>query len=108
MFPTQITFRNLRSSPDMGVRVRDLCEKLSHVNPRIVNCRVAIEQPAPVRRAAQVPPFVIEVRVRLPGIVDIVAPPQQSDDVDTALRKAFASVRRQLRESALGRPAVSS
>ena len=55
MFPTQITLRNLRSSPDLGVRIRDLCEKLSHVNPRIVNCRVAIEHPTPVRRMAQEP-----------------------------------------------------
>ena len=102
MFPTQITLRNLRSSPDLGVRIRDLCEKLSHVNPRIVNCRVAIEHPTPARRMAQEPtPFLIEVRVRLPGVVDVVAPLQQSQDVDAALRKAFAAVRRQLRETAL-------
>jgi len=98
MFPTQITFRNLRSSPDLGVRIRDLCEKLSHVHPRIVNCRVAIDHPLPQRKAVETP-FVVEVRVRLPGVVDICAPPQQSTDIDTGLRKAFAAVRRQLRAS---------
>jgi len=53
-------------------------------------------------------PFLIEVRVRLPGVVDVVAPLQQSEDVDAALRKAFAAMRRQLRETALvTRPGVS-
>jgi hypothetical protein len=46
-------------------------------------------------------PYLIEVRVRLPGVVDVVAPTQQSQDVDAALRKAFAAVRRQLRDPAL-------
>jgi len=93
MFPTQITLRHLRSSPAVSVRVRDLCEKLGHIHPRIQNCRVAIEH-APEH------PYSVEVRLRLPSS-EIVTPPLEDEELDVALRKAFATVRKQLREAAL-------
>ena len=108
MFPTQITLRNLRSSPDLTVRVRDLCEKLGHVHPRILMCRVAIELMAPPNRKSPsaVQPFTIELQVRLPQ-ADIVSPKLADENLDVALRKAFAAMRRQLREAILvNRPAV--
>ena len=99
MFPTQITLRNLRRSPDLTVRVRDLCEKLGHVHPRILSCRVAIEHATPS--------FLIEIQVRLPAL-EIVCPQQKDVDIDAALRRAFSATRRQLREAVLvDRPALA-
>ena len=98
MFPTQITLRNLRSSEELSGRVRDLCEKLGHLHPRILNCRVAIELPL-ARRRAPPPPYLVDVQVRLPGREIGLEPPQADAELDAALRKAFVLVRRQLREA---------
>ena len=109
MFPTQITLRNLRPSPDLNVRVRDLCEKLGHVHPRILNCRVAIELThAADGRSRVVPqPYTVEVRLRIPT-TEIVTPYLEDEELDAALKKAFAAIRRQLREAVLvDRPAVA-
>ena len=95
VFPTQITLRNLPPSPALSVRVRELSEKLTHLHPRILNCRVAIEQPRPNRRDA-IAGYVVDVQVRLPG-GDVGVDPQGDADLDAALRKAFILVRRQLR-----------
>ena len=102
MFPTQITLRNLRSSPELSVRIRDLCEKLGHLHPRILNCRVAIEQPL-VRTRRAVPSissYFVDVQVRLPDR-EIAAQPQQDAELEGAIRKAFVLVRRQLREASV-------
>jgi len=99
MFPTQITLRNLPSSPGLSIRVRDLCEKLGHIHPRILNCRVAIEQASegrPRTRLVIAPPFSVEVRLRIPSS-EIVTPQQEAEELDAALRMAFATIRRQLR-----------
>ena len=100
MFPTQITLRNLRPTPELSVRIRDLCEKLGHLHPRILNCRVAIEQPIVRTRRAVRPasPYFVDVQVRLPGR-EIAAEPQEDAELEAAIRKAFLIVRRQLREA---------
>ena len=96
MFPTQIIFHNLRK-PNFGHRVRDLCEKLGHAHPRIVNCRVAIDQAIPATKSLQAP-FSVGVEVRLRDH-DVVVPRQEDADLDVALRKAFAAARKRLREA---------
>ena len=95
MFPTQITLRNLPPSPALSGRVRELCEKLTHLHPRILNCRVAIEQPRASRRVG-VMPYYVDVQLRLPGR-EVGVDPQGDADLDAALRKAFLLVRRELR-----------
>ena len=99
MFPTQITLRNLPPSPALSVRVRELCEKLTHLHPRILNCRVAIEQPRPSRRAPAMP-YYVDVQLRLPEC-NVGVDPQGDTDLDAALRKAFLLVRRNLRAAVL-------
>jgi hypothetical protein len=100
MFPTQITLRNLRPSVELTDRIRDLCEKLGHLHPHILTCRVQIEQMLVRSRRAVPPPspYFVDVLVRLPGRM-ITAQPQQDLQLDLALRKAFVLVRRQLREA---------
>lgn len=100
MFPTQITLRNLRSSQELSGHVRDLCEKLGHLHPRILNCRVAIEQPVVRARVPTPHPYLVDVQVRIPG-QELAAGPQQDEVLDAALRKAFILVRRRLREAVM-------
>jgi len=95
MFPTQITLRNLRPSPTLSVRVRELSEKLTHLHPRILNCRVAIEQPRPTRQAP-VTGYFVDVHLRIPS-GELGVEPQGDYDLDAALRKAFLLIRRELR-----------
>ena len=94
MFPTQITFRNLAPSPALSLRVRELSEKLTHLHPRILNCRVAIEHPRPSVHASAA--YYVDVQLRLPGR-ELGVDPQGDTDLDAALRKAFLLVRRELR-----------
>jgi hypothetical protein len=96
MFPTQITLRNLRSSEQLSGRVRDLCEKLGHLHPRILNCRVAIELPL-ARRRAPPPPYLVDVQVRLPGR-EIGLEPQADAELDAALREAVTVEREAIRD----------
>ena len=95
MFPTQINLRNLPPSPALSGRVRELCEKLTHLHPRILNCRVAIEQPRPTRRAAMTA-YYVDVHLRIPS-GEVGMEPQADADLDAALRKAFLLIRRELR-----------
>jgi hypothetical protein len=105
VFPTQITLRNLRPSQDLSVRIRDLCEKLTHLNSRILTCRVSVEQPLARPRTA--PQFLVEVQVRLPG-QELGSEPQLDAELDAAIRKAFLLVRRQLRAASTPNLAPSS
>jgi hypothetical protein len=101
VFPTQITLRNLAPSPALSLRVRELSEKLTHLHPRILNCRVAIEHPRPSGRAAATG-YYVDVQLRLPER-EVGVDPQGDTDLDAALRKAFLLLRRQLR-AAVGAP----
>ena len=98
MFPTQITLRNMRSSPALNGRIRDLCEKLGYLHPRILTCRIAIEQAIVRTKAEDATPYSVHLQIRLPE-GDIAAAPQQDAELDTALRKAFVVLRRMLRET---------
>lgn len=98
MFPTQITLRNLRPSTELSARIRDLCEKLGHLHPRIMTCRVAVEQGFNRSRKPLPIPYFVDVIVRIPGR-DIEAHAREDLQLDTAIKKAFVLVRRQLREA---------
>ena len=43
--PLQITFRGMQSSPAVDAAIRDKAGKLEHFHPRILSCRVVVEQP---------------------------------------------------------------
>ena len=99
MFPTQIALRNVRPSPELSTRIRDLCEKLGHLNSRILTCRVGVQQLlVRTRRETTSAGYAVEVQVRVPG-QEFNAGPEQNADLALALRKAFLVVRRRLREA---------
>ena len=95
MQATQITFHNLRRSPALSARIRELAERLDQHHSGIVHCRVALTEEATGRRERS---STVCVRVRIPGR-DFVSE-QSGKDVYAALREAFDAVRRQLSEAA--------
>ena len=90
---TQITLRNLQRSTALQRRIRDLRDHLDRYHPRIINCRVTLEESSPKPHNGRV--FTVTVAVRVPGH-DFIANHQHDEDIYVALHQAFDAVRRQL------------
>jgi len=97
MRSTQITLHNMRRSPALSARIRELAERLETHHPEILNCRVAVAQDMAGSRKARA--YHVTVRVRVPGR-ELVASHEHGDDVYVALRDAFEAMRRQVVQAA--------
>ena len=102
----QITLHNIRRSPSLSARIRDLGERLENLWAEMIHCRVSVAQEAGPGMKGRL--FRVTVNVRLPAC-DLIATGQDAADVHLALREAFDSMRRQLSEAApprrpVGRP----
>ena len=102
----QITFHNIRRSPALSARIRDLGERLENHWAEMIHCRVSVAQEAVPGSRGRL--FKVSVGVRLPAR-ELAATGQDAEDVYLALREAFDSMRRQLNEAApmrrpVGRP----
>lgn len=118
--PTQITFRNMDSSPAVEARVREEAEKLSEFYDRIMACRVIVEIPHQHRQQGK--RFHIRIDLTVPGGEIVVnhepslggsirqngiekrkkeqevAAPRK--DIYVAIRDAFKAARRRLQDYA--------
>jgi ribosome-associated translation inhibitor RaiA len=90
---TQITLRNLRRSTALQRRIRDLRDHLDRYHPRIISCRVTLEESTPKPHGGRV--FTVTVAVRVPGH-EFISNHQHDEDVYLALHQSFDAVRRQL------------
>jgi ribosomal subunit interface protein len=90
---TQINLRNMRRSPALTERIRELSEKLEIQYPRVMKCRVAVE--AATQRPRKGRAYRVSVNVHLPG-QDLVSNHREDEDVYVAVREAFAAIERQL------------
>jgi ribosomal subunit interface protein len=95
--PLQIVVRNISHSAALEARVRENVAKLEAFHPRIVSCRVTIEELQKRRRQGR--HFRVSIDMRVPGR-EIVASHDHDEDVYVALREAFHSARRQLEDTA--------
>ena len=93
MQATQITLRNLQRSTALQRRIRDLRDHLDRYHPRIISCRVTLEESSPKPLNGRV--FTVTLAVRVPGH-EFVANHQHDEDIYIALHQAFDAVRRQL------------
>ncbi|HUL96753.1 MAG TPA: HPF/RaiA family ribosome-associated protein [Usitatibacter sp.] len=91
-----IAVHNMPRSDALDARIRDCVAKLELVHPRIISCRVAVEQAD--KHHHQGRQFTVKVEVRAPGREDVVATHHHHEDVYVAVRDAFDSVRRQLED----------
>jgi ribosomal subunit interface protein len=96
--PLEITFHQVEPSEDIDAYVRRRADKLERFHPRIIRCRVAIEEPH--RRHKNGNRFDVHVEVSVPGKVLAVdrEPGDVNDHMDVyqALRDAFMAMERQL------------
>ena len=95
--PLQITYRGMQSSPAIDAAVHEKAAKLEQFHPRIMSCRVAIEQPG--RHQRQGKQFVVHIDLKLPG-GEIAVNRDHHEDVYVALRDAFDAARRKLEDFA--------
>lgn len=95
--PLQIVVRNISHSAALEARVREDVAKLEAFHPRIVSCRVTVEELQKRRRQGR--HFRVSIDLRVPGR-EIVASHDHDEDVYVALREAFHSARRQLEDTA--------
>lgn len=93
MQATQITLRNIRRSTALHRRIRDLRDHLDRYHPRILSCRVTLEETT--ARPQQGRQFIVTLAVRVPG-QEFIATHQHDEDPYAALHQAFDAVRRQL------------
>lgn len=97
MRSTQITLHNIRRSPSLSARIRDLSERLETRHPEILNVRVAVSHDT--QRPAKGGTYSVVARVRVPGR-EIVASHEHGDDVYVAVQGAFDTVRREVERAA--------
>lgn len=93
----QITMQHVPPSEALEARIRQSAAKLEHVHPRITSCRVAVDEVDKHQRQGR--EFRVRVEVRARGREEAVSTFHQHEDVYVALRDAFRSVGRQLRET---------
>jgi ribosomal subunit interface protein len=77
--------------------VREKAAKLEQFHPRIMSCRVVIEQPAQHQRQGK--EFVVRVDLKVPG-GEVAVSRDHHEDVYVALRDAFDAARRKLEDFA--------
>jgi ribosomal subunit interface protein len=94
--PLQITMQGMERSDALDADIRERVAKLERFHPKMMSCRVAIEQTR--RHHQQGRHFTVRVEARVPG-KEVVATRDHDEDIQVALRDAFDSARRQLEEA---------
>ena len=94
--PTQITFRNMESSPAVEAQLRERAEALERYFPSIIACRIAVETAH--RHHQQGRLFPIRTRLSVPGREIVVsrdpAEHHAHEEIGVAIRDAFDAARR--------------
>jgi len=94
--PVQIVFHEVAHSAALENLIREKAAKLANVFPRLMRCRVSIEQP---HRHQQGNPFSVRIALHVPG-GELVVNRDHHEDVYVALRDAFDAARRQIEDHA--------
>lgn len=99
---TQVTFRNMDSSPAVRTRIQRQADKLALFHPGIMSCRVVVRAPHHHHHKGRL--YQVSVDLKVPGheIAVTRAPSQDHahEDVNVAIRDAFAAVTRRLEDMA--------
>ena len=102
MFPIEVRFRDMESSPALEQFVRRWAAKLGRVYERIARCEVMIERPHQSQRQGQ--HVHVRVAIGVPGPDIVVSRSQALDgaheDAYVVVRDAFRAARRQLDQHA--------
>lgn len=93
--PLQITMRDIQHSEALDADIRDRVQKLELFYPRIVGCRVAVEQPHKHQHRGK--QFGVRIDLTVPG-GKLVINREHHEDVYVALRDAFDAAKRKLED----------
>jgi ribosomal subunit interface protein len=100
--PPQIVWQNLSPSDAIEAKIRQHIAKLEKFFDRLITCRVVIE--VPHRHHHQGNIYHVQINLTVPGSELVVnrQPPQQQahEDLAVAIRDAFESAQRQLKDYA--------
>lgn len=99
--PLRITFHQMDTSAAVEEAINKKVEKLEQISKNIIACRVSVEESS--RHNSQGKLFHIVVDIEVPDAPHIVVSKDKDDkheheDVYVAIRDAFESARRQLKE----------
>lgn len=101
-FETQITFRGMDPSPAVQARIQEHAEKLARFYDRIMSCRVVVQ--APHRHQHKGRLYEVRIDLKVPGHeIAVTRDPSEHhahEDVNVAIRDAFAAVARRLEDVA--------
>lgn len=95
--PIQITFRHLPQSDALEARIREKAAKLERFFPRIMSCRVVVEEQRLHQHQGKL--FNVSIDLHIPGH-ELAVSMDHDEDVFVAVRDAFSDARRQLEEHA--------
>lgn len=100
--PLEITFKDIDPSPTIEAKVREKAKVLERFFDRITSCSVVVE--APHRHSRQGELYNVRINVNTPGEQLVVTHSGKQDhaheDVNVAIRDAFAAAVRQLEDHA--------
>ena len=101
--PLEVSFRQVKKTDRLEALIRERADKLDQFHPRLISCRITIEQPHAHQRSGN--PYRVRIEARAPPGHDLVvdARPQMHDMHDTlerVLLDAFQAMERQLKECA--------
>lgn len=94
--PLQIILRDMIRSDALDAKIRSEALKLERRYPRLMSCRISVDEEH--KRARQGKLFCVHIDVRAPGHIDVVSSLKQHEDVYVAVRDAFDAVKRQLHD----------
>jgi ribosome-associated translation inhibitor RaiA len=102
--PLQITFHGIDHSDALEERIREKTAKLEQICDRITSCRVVVEahhkNTSSLHKKGE--PFHIRINLTVPGTELVAArdpkDPHINEDIAVALRDAFDSMSRQLKD----------
>jgi ribosome-associated translation inhibitor RaiA len=100
--PFTVHFQNVDRSPSVEAAVRKYVESISRYYDRITDCQITVE--APHRHHAKGKRYKVVIRIFVPGDTLVVSHEDESneahEDVYVAVRDAFRSASRQLKDFA--------
>lgn len=100
--PVQISYRELTPSETINAHIRDKVAELEQFYPRMISCRVMVETLHRHHRKGRL--YHVRIELGVPGAQLVVSREHQlaheHEDVNVAIRDAFAAARRKLEDFA--------
>ena len=97
----QVTFRNMKTSPALEARIRELAQKLERLSSQIMRCQVLVDAPHH-QHHEQGALFDFQIDIAVPGKEIVIGHTHTKNPAHSnayvALRDAFRVARRQLQE----------